>query len=79
MMFGTIGLFASDQQFGILDDEDLYLCVDDESRASFSEAETSPYNAATVQEAAYLEVPDDVVSDPDMLAAWVHRAIDAAG
>jgi len=78
MMFGTIGVFSDDQQFGILDDEDLYLCVDDDSRASFAEAETSPYSAASVQQAAYLEVPDDVLENSDMLAAWVHRAIDAA-
>ena len=78
MMFGTIGLFTDDRQFGILEDENLYLSVDDESRAEFAQAETSPYSAATVQEATYLAVPEDVLGDPDLLAAWVHRAIEAA-
>jgi len=78
MMFGTVGLFADDQQFGLLDDEHLYLCVDDGHRSDFDERGTQPYSASTVEEAAYLEVPDGIVSDEDTLASWVQRAVDAA-
>ena len=38
MMLGTVGLFASDAQFGILEEGRLYLCVDEESRSAFAEA-----------------------------------------
>lgn len=78
MMLGTVGLFASDAQFGILEEGNLYLCVDDESRSSFKEAGTEPYSAGAVETASYLEVPDGVVEDDDALAAWVRRAVDAA-
>lgn len=78
MMLGTVGLFSADRQFGVLDGETLYLCVDEDSRANFAEAGTEPYNAATVETAAYLAVPDDVVENTDMLAAWAHRAVEAA-
>ena len=78
MMLGTVGLFAGDQQFGVLDDERVFLRVDDDSRSVFEEAGTQPYSASDVKQAAYLEVPDGVVKDTDMLAAWVQRAIEAA-
>lgn len=79
MMLGTVGLFAEEQQFGILDEEDLYLSVDENSRADFAKEETEPYNASDIEQAAYLEVPEDVVEDDDTLAEWVERAVEAAG
>lgn len=78
MMLGTVGLFAEDAQFGVLDNNELYLCVDDDNRSDFVEAGTAPYNAASVETATYLEVPEDVVEDEDTLGTWVHRAIEAA-
>lgn len=78
MMLGTVGLFAGDAQFGILEAGDLYLCVDDDHRADFAEAGTEPYGAGGVETAAYLEVPDDVLDDDDALATWVERAVEAA-
>jgi DNA transformation protein len=78
MMLGTIGLFASDAQFGILEEGSLYLCVDDESRSTFAEAGTEPYGAGGVETASYLEVPEGVVEDDESLATWVQRAVEAA-
>lgn len=78
MMLGTVGLFVNDCQFGVLDDEELYLCVDDESRSDYKEVGTAPYNAAAVEQATYLEVPDEVVEDEERLASWVRRAVEAA-
>ncbi len=78
MMLGTVGLFADGRQFGVLDDDRLYLSVDDESRSTFVEAGTEPYSAPGVEEAAYLEVPDGVIEDDDTFAAWVERSLEAA-
>lgn len=78
MMLGAVGLFADKQQFGILDDDRLYLCVNDDHRTDFDERGTEPYSAPTVEQAAYLEVPDEVVQDEDMFATWVGRAVEAA-
>lgn len=78
MMFGTVGLFADNQQFGILDDEHLYLSVTDEHKSEFDARGTQPYSAASVEDAAYLEVPEGILGDEDSLAMWVERALDAA-
>lgn len=78
MMIGTVGLFAGHQQFGVFDDDRLYLSVDDESRGAFAEVGTEPYRAASVEEAAYLRLPGEVAEDTDQLASWVERAVEAA-
>lgn len=78
MMLGTVGLFVDNCQFGVLDDDKLYLCVDDDNRSDFTEAGTEPYNAAAVEQAAYLEVPDEIVDDDETLASWVRRSVEAA-
>lgn len=78
MMLGTVGLFAEERQFGILDEEDLYLSVDENSRADFAKEGTEPYNAPDIERAAYLEVPENVVEDDETLAEWVERAVEAA-
>lgn len=78
MMLGTVALFAEGQQFGVLDDDRLYLRVDEETRPDFVDAGTTPYSAPDVEQAAYLEVPEDIIDDNDLLAGWVLRAIEAA-
>lgn len=78
MMFGTVGLFTNDRQFGVLDGDDLYLSVDEDVRADFAAAGAEPYNASAVEEAAYLEVPDGVVRDEEAFATWLEHAVEAA-
>jgi DNA transformation protein len=78
MMLGTVGLFARDAQFGILEEDDLYLCVDDETRSEFAEAGAEPYGASGVETASYLEVPDGVVEDDEAFVTWIERAVEAA-
>lgn len=79
MMLGTVGLFSNDRQFGILDEGELYLCVNDEHKSDFVDAGTEPYNAAAVDTASYLEVPDGILADEEALATWTERAVTAAG
>jgi DNA transformation protein len=78
MMFGTVGLFADDQQFGVLDGEDLYLSVDEDVRSDFAAAGAEPYNASAVEKAAYLEVPDEVVQNDEAFTTWLEHAVEAA-
>ena len=78
MMLGTVGLFSGDAQFGILEEDDLYLCVDDNIRSDFAESGAEPYGAGGVETASYLEVPDSVVEDDDLFSTWVERAVEAA-
>jgi TfoX/Sxy family transcriptional regulator of competence genes len=78
MMFGAVGVFVDDRQVGILEDETLYLCVDDEHRDDVAAAGAEPYGAAVVETATYLSVPPAVVEDEERLGAWVRRAAAAA-
>jgi TfoX/Sxy family transcriptional regulator of competence genes len=78
MMIGTVGLFAGDQQFGVLDDDQLYLPVDGNNRDDFAEAGTEPYSAASVEGASSLQVPEGAIEDEYILASWMERSLEAA-
>jgi TfoX/Sxy family transcriptional regulator of competence genes len=78
MMLGTVGLFSGNQQFGVLEEEDLYLCVDDDTRDDLASAGGEPYGASDVEAAAYLAVPDEIVNDDTRFVDWVEQAVEAA-
>ena len=78
-MFGGVGIHAEGAMFGIAMDERLYLKVDDASKAEFEELGCGPFRASERQTLkSFYEVPDRVASDDAELAAWAHRALDAA-
>ena len=78
MMLGTVGLFSHNEQFGVLEDETLYLSVDEESRSAYKKAGTTPYSGEDVDNAAYLAVPEAVMDDDKTLKTWVKRAVQEA-
>ena len=78
-MFGGQGIYAEGAMFAIAYDDALYLKVDDESRAEFEELGSGPFRPNERQTLrSFYELPDEVASDDAELAAWAHRAIDAA-
>jgi DNA transformation protein and related proteins len=78
-MFGGQGVYADGAMFAIAYDEQLYLKVDDESRAEFEQLGSGPFrpNARQTLKSFY-ELPGEVAADDAELAAWAHRAIEAA-
>jgi TfoX/Sxy family transcriptional regulator of competence genes len=79
MMLGTIGLYSGDEQFGILDGEDVYLRANEEHREVFESKGATPYNSSGgVAQASYFRVPDQVFSNDDALETWVSYAIEEA-
>lgn len=79
MMLGTVGVFASDRQIGILDDEALYLRTDESNRATFEEKGATPYNGGDgVAQVSYFQVPSPILDNDDALSAWVSHALDVS-
>jgi DNA transformation protein and related proteins len=79
-MFGGLGIYAHDIFFAIIDDDILYLKVDDTTRADFEAAGCRafrPYGDDR-QSIHYYEVPVAVLEDASELAQWGRKAIAVA-
>jgi len=79
-MFGGVGIYAGELFFALLDNDRLYLKVDDSNRADFVAAGMGPFqpfgdDPMTMQ---YYEVPLEVIERPPELAEWVAKAVAVA-
>jgi DNA transformation protein len=79
-MFGGVGIYASDLFFGLVDDDTLYLKVDDSNRGRFEDRGMGPFRPGGEQGEVmqYYEVPEDLLEDPEALRPWVESAIGVA-
>src|SRR3954468_700649 len=78
-MFGGVGLYCDDLFFGAIDDDMLYLRVDDSTRPEYLLRGGTPLRPVAskpdmTMEAYYL-VPSEILDDPELLHAWSQRAI----
>src|SRR5215208_2623031 len=79
-MFGAVGLYAGELFFALIDDDVLYLKVDDETRPDFEQRGLKPFQpfgegSAPMQ---YYQLPEDLLEDPDALRPWAVGAVDVA-
>jgi len=79
-MFGGAGIYADGFFFALMDDDTLYLKVDDSNRADFQARGLGPFQpfgegGETMQ---YYPVPEDVLEAPDVLRLWADKALDVA-
>ncbi|HYJ80474.1 MAG TPA: TfoX/Sxy family protein [Longimicrobiaceae bacterium] len=79
-MFGGVGIYADGLFFALMDDDALYLKVDDSNRGDFEAAGTGPFNPFDdpAQVMQYYELPAELLEDPDRLRPWVEKAVDVA-
>lgn len=79
-MFGGLGLYHQGVFFGLVDDDTLYLKVDDANRGDYERAGMGPFRPAADEgpSMSYWEVPGEVLDDRTALAGWAGRAIEAA-
>ena len=79
-MFGGVGVYADGLFFALMDDDTLYLKVDDSNRGDFEAAGTGPFrpfgDGQHVMQ--YYELPADLLEDADRLRPWVLKALDVA-
>ena len=79
-MFGGVGIYSETHFFALMDDDTLYLKVDDSNRADFEARGLRPFQpfgegGETMQ---YYPVPEDVLEAPDALRLWADKALDVA-
>jgi DNA transformation protein and related proteins len=78
-MFGGIGLYAADLFFGIIDDDVLYLKVDDATRGDYEARGMPafrPHDGAPSMN--YSQLPEEILEEQESLRQWTSRALDAA-
>jgi DNA transformation protein len=81
-MFGKTGVFCDGVMFGMVSDNTLYVRVDEQNKATFQEAASSPpLNYAKKGELidlAFWRVPERLIDEPDELIEWARAALAAA-
>jgi DNA transformation protein and related proteins len=77
-MFGGHGVYADGVFFAILDDDELFLKTDDETRARFVEADCRMWTYPGTDETNYYRPPDDAHDDPESMAPWARLGLEAA-
>lgn len=81
-MFGGHGLYAHGVMFGLLDDGELFLKTDEESRARFVAAGCRRWTFVTkkvrMEETSYFRPPDEAHEDPEAMLPWARLALEAA-
>jgi DNA transformation protein len=79
-MFGGVGLYHDGTFFGVVDDDVMFLRVDDASRPAYEERGMGPFQPIPTAKPMrlYWQVPDDILADPQDLAEWARRALAAA-
>jgi DNA transformation protein and related proteins len=77
-MFGGHGLYLGGVMFGLLDDDELFLKTDAETRGRFLEAGCRMWVYPSLGETSYYRPPDDAHEDPEAMLPWARLALDAA-
>jgi DNA transformation protein len=85
-MFGGAGLYADDVMFGLIDDDVIYLKVDETLKADLAAAgsrswiytERKGLKAGIPQETSYWSLPESALDDPEEACAWGLRSLAVA-
>jgi DNA transformation protein len=76
-MFGGAGVYAGEFFFALIDDDVLYLKVDDTNRPDFVARLMGPFSpfGEGGEVMQYYQLPEELLEDPDELKPWVEKAI----
>ena len=85
-MFGGAGLYAGGVMFGLVDDDVIFLKVDETLRADLAAAGAHPWiyterkgpRAGIPQETSYWSLPEPALDDPQEACAWGLRSLAVA-
>lgn len=78
-MFGGGGLYADGGIFGVVDDNAVYLKVDDSTRPAYEAAGMGPFRPFGPDGEAmmgYWQLPPDALEDTEALGPWIHEAVE---
>jgi len=76
-MFGGVGLYAGGAFFGVIDDDQLFFRVDDDSRPAYRARGAKPFAPMANEKPmmGYFEVPAEVLDDRETLGEWARGAV----
>lgn len=81
-MFGSFGIYCDELFFAIVEDDVLFVKVDDVSRAQFEAEGLQPFTYAmkdgTTSTLSYYPLPDYALETPHELIDWARKGIAAA-
>ncbi len=77
-LFGGYGLYARGVMFGLLDDDELFLKTDDQSRERFASAGCRVWTYGGMEETSYYRPPDGAHEDPESMEPWARLGLEAA-
>ena len=80
-MFGGVGLYADSLFFALIDDDTLYLKVDDSNRAGFLRhgcKAFKPYADRPEVSMSYYSAPAEVLDDAEELQRWATQSVAVA-
>jgi DNA transformation protein and related proteins len=81
-MFGGHGLYAQGVMFGLLDDGELFLKTDAETRATFVAAGCRQWTYVNkkvrMENTGYFRPPDDAHEEPEAMLPWARLALEVA-
>jgi DNA transformation protein len=81
-MFGGHGLYSGDAMFGLLDEDELFLKTDAQTRARFIDAGCKPWvytrRDGPTEQTSYFRPPDDAHEDAEAMLPWARLAMEAA-
>lgn len=80
-MFGAIGLYSDGVFFAIIDNDNVFFKVDDDTRERYVERGSEPfrpYKDRPDVSMSYFQVPAEILEDADELVPWARAAVRAA-
>jgi DNA transformation protein len=81
-MFSGAGLFVDGVMFALVVDQTIYLKVDEANEPDFLREDLPPFGYTTSKGrralTSYRRMPDRLYDDPDELAQWAGKALQAA-
>ncbi|HLL52782.1 MAG TPA: TfoX/Sxy family protein [Myxococcaceae bacterium] len=81
-MFGGYGLSVGGISMGLIDEDRLYLRVDDETREQFQAAGSDPFVYQTkngpMTMKSYWSLPEEALDDPEAASRWGRLAVEAS-
>src|SRR6478672_13014078 len=78
-MFGAVGLYATDLFFAVVDDDVLYLKVDDTTRPEYEARGMPPFRPFEMHASMnYSQLPEEILEERETLQLWTGRALDVA-
>ncbi len=79
-MFSGLGLYHQGYFFGLVDDDTLYLKVDDATRGDYQRAGMEPFRPGADEgpSMGYYQVPAEVLEDRIALRGWAGKAVEVA-